>query len=246
MSLLLEICVESLEGARVAEAGGADRLELCADLVLGGTTPSLGMLRRVIAAVSIPVAVLVRPRAGDFHTNEAELEVMLEDIRVCGEEGAAAVVVGALLPDGAYDLEAMAAFREAAGDMEAVAHRAFDVARDPEQRLEELVRLGYARVLTSGGAARALDGAPLLAKLVRQAGDRITVLAGGGVREGDVRELVERTGVREVHASASALHDGPMSHRPAGPPMSAAQLPGEFERRITDPERVRAFRSLLG
>lgn len=242
---LLEICVDSLEGALAAASAGADRLEVCSDLIVGGTTPSMGLLRAVRAAVDIPLVALVRPRPGDFHHGDGELRVMEEDLQACLGEGIEGAAIGVLATDGTYDRQAMERLARAGEGLELVAHRAFDLARDPLDRLEELVQMGYRRVLTSGGEARALDGAPLLARLVQAAAGRIEVLAGGGVREEDVVELVQASGVSQVHASASRWNDGPMEWRPAGPPMSLDRMPGEHERRGTAPDRVQALRELL-
>ena len=197
--LVVEAAVESVAHARRAEADGADRLELCVSLSLGGLTPSAGLLRSVRAAVDLPIHVLVRPRPGDFIYTPDELAVMCADAREARRCGADALVVGCLTRDGVVDRPAMAALRQAAGTTPLVAHRAVDAAWDLAETIEAMADLGISRVLTSGGAPSAEQGLPLLSTLVGHWGERLTILAGGGVRAGNVRRIVEGSGVREVH-----------------------------------------------
>lgn len=202
MGTLLEICVDGPAGIAAAVAGGSDRIELCAGLELGGLTPSAGMIGRAVAT-GLPVHVLIRPRAGDFLVDDAELDVMLADISRALALGAAGVVVGALNRDGRLDGETLARFRDAARDRAAVLHRAIDLVPDPVAAIERVCTLGYDGVLSSGGAASAPAGAAMLALMVRAARGRLAVIAGAGVRPDNVAALVAATGVREVHASAS-------------------------------------------
>lgn len=205
----VEICLEDLAGVRVAEAAGADRLELCSALGDGGLTPSIGTVSAALRiAERLGVNVLVRQRAGDFVFDADELAAMVADIHAVralpNPHGLPlGFVVGALLPDGSVDVDATRQLVDACGDAPVTFHKAFDQVPDRAAALETLVDLGVARVLTSGGAASTLEGAAELAALVAQAGDRIAVLAGGGVRPSNVAELVRRTGVREVHLRAA-------------------------------------------
>jgi len=205
---VVEICLDDLAGVRRAEEAGADRIELCSALATGGLTPSIGTVAAALGlARRIGVNVLIRQRPGDFVVDDDELAAMVADIRaVRALERPAGValgfVVGALRPDGTVDADATRALVHACGDASVTFHKAFDQTPDRAAALEELIALGIGRVLTSGGAATALDGAAELADLVAQAGDRIAVLAGGGVRPANVADLVRRSGVREVHLRA--------------------------------------------
>jgi len=205
---VVEICLDDLAGVRRAEEAGADRIELCSALATGGLTPSIGTVAAALGlARRIGVNVLIRQRPGDFVVDDDELAAMVADIRaVRALERPAGValgfVVGALRPDGTVDADATRALVHACGDASVTFHKAFDQTPDRAAALEELIALGIGRVLTSGGAATALDGAAELADLVAQAGDRIAVLAGGGVRPANVANLVRRSGVREVHLRA--------------------------------------------
>jgi copper homeostasis protein len=198
--ILVEAAVETVAQARRAVADGASRLELCAALADGGVTPDVALVRAVRAAVAVPLHVLIRPRPGDFVYSSGEVRAMCESVRALRAAGADAVVVGALTVQGAVDVEALAAMAEAAGSTPLVGHRAVDTARDAEEAIEACVTAGLTRVLTSGGAATAADGAPVLKRLVTRFARRVTILAGGGVRAGNVQRLVAETGVREIHA----------------------------------------------
>lgn len=200
----LEICLEDVSGAAVAEAAGADRLEVCSALSEGGVTPSAGLLARVLASTTrVGVQVLIRPRAGDFVFGPAEAEVMLEDVRQLRFQSRVGFVLGALTPTGEVDVPLLEMLLDVCEDAPVTFHRAFDACRDREAALDTLIDLGVSRVLTSGGAASALEGVAELAELVERADGRIGVLAGGGVRPANVAELVRRTGVSEVHCRAA-------------------------------------------
>jgi len=199
---LLEVAANSAASAFAAQAGGAGRVELCASMDEGGVTPSHGTIVRARDGLTIPLYVLIRPRAGDFVYEAAELAVTLDDIAHCRSLGCDGVVVGALTPDGEVDRDACARFVAAAGGMGVTFHRAFDLVADQAATLEALIELGFERVLTSGGMPSAVAGAPLLSRLVAQAGARITVMPGGGIEPGNAAALRELTGARELHASA--------------------------------------------
>lgn len=195
MTMLVEAAVETLEGALAAAEGGADRIELCADLANGGTTPEIDLLRSVRSQLEIPVFVLIRPRAGDFVYTPAEHRTMLEQIGQAKDAGAHGIVSGSLTDHQTFDLV------EAAHPLPFTFHRAFDEYVDQATKLEQLIALGVDRVLTSGGAPTAAEGAGQIRRLVVQARDRITVLAGGGIDASNVFNLVLETEVREVHFS---------------------------------------------
>lgn len=239
--VLVEACVDSVESALAAERGGAGRLELCADLHDAGTTPSAGMIEACVARVSIPVFVIVRPRGGDFVVSAAELDVMRRDVRHARELGARGVVIGALTPAGAIDEAMVAALVEEARGLAVTFHRAFDQSRELGRSLETLIALGVGRVLTSGGAATALEGAGSIAALVRQGGARIAVMAGGGVRESHVGELVARTRVREVHVRGTRAVASATTFINERVRLRKPLAEDELAREETDERRIRAF-----
>ena len=197
----IEACVESLEAAVAAAEGGAHRLELCASLAVGGTTPSSELLAGCVSQLDIPVFVMVRPRGGDFHYSARDHSIMLDEIRRVKEAGAHGIVTGALLPGDTIDQTRVAELIAAARPLPVTFHRAFDECRDVEQALHAVIKLGAARILTSGQAATAPQGAAAIAKLVRLAAGRIGILAGGGINGDNVAALVQTSGVREVHLS---------------------------------------------
>ena len=181
-------------------AGGAGRIELCANLDVGGTTPSVALVARCVAALDIPVFAMVRPRGGSFDYSRDEADAMAHDLRAMTLAGAHGLVFGALTPDGRIDVALMRRLVDLARPLPVTCHKAIDAARDLPEALDALLALGVPRVLTSGGAPTAADGAAMIAGLVRQAGDALVVMAGGAVRADNVAALVRVTGVTEVHA----------------------------------------------
>lgn len=243
--MILEACVDSVESALAAQAGGAHRVELCEDLLEGGTTPSAGMIEVCRERLQIPVHVLIRPRGGDFVYSDVELEVMQRDIALVRRLGAQGVVIGALRPDGTVDVERTRAMLGVARPLSVTFHRAFDFTPDADAALDTLIALGVDRVLTSGQAPSARKGTRVLARLVARAGGRIGILAGGSVSEEDIAEIAQRSGVREVHVRATALLESPTSYRPQHLSLQKQPLPNEFDRAVTDPERIRRISDLL-
>lgn len=240
--ITVEVCVETVAGALAAEAAGADRLELCAGLALGGLTPGPGLLAEVLARVSIPVVVLCRPRRGDFTYDRDEGAALLRDVDAARAAGAAGVAVGVLTSSAEVDAAATGALVERAGPLDVCFHRAFDQVPDADAALETLVDLGVARVLTSGGEDDVVQGLDRLAHLAARAGERISILPGGGVTEHNAAALVRTTRVRELHLSAGRTV---ATGVPTRVPMEGARL-AEGELRATDPDRVRAVRAALG
>lgn len=239
--ILVEACVDSVASSLAAERGGARRLELCDALFDGGTTPSAGMIAACKAAVSIPVFVMIRPRGGGFVYSDAERDVMRRDVVVARELGADGVVIGGLRPDSTVDLALVRFLLEAAHELPVTFHRAFDFTPDLEASLELLADAGVQRVLSSGGAPTAVEGASILADLVRQAASRVVVMAGGGVREENVRSLVSVSGVREVHVRLIRLTHGgePPGRRGVRVRKPLPEDEGAWEE--TDEQRVRSF-----
>ena len=201
MTILVEAAVESLDAALAAAEGGAHRIELCADLAQGGTTPTVRLLRDCHSQVVIPIFVLVRPRAGDFVYTEAEHHTMLEQIHRAKDAGAHGIVTGTLTFAHEIAEDRSAELVDAALPWTVTFHRAFDACVELAAALEQLIRLGVERVLTSGGAPTAPEGAARISRLVIQAQRRIEILAGGGIDADNVARLVHETGVREVHFS---------------------------------------------
>lgn len=238
--VLVEACVESVESAVAAAAGGADRVELCDDLVEGGTTPSAGSIRLARERLDLGICVMIRPRGGDFLYTDLEFEIMRDDIAVAKRLGADGVVLGLLRADGRIDRERTARLVDDAAPLPVTFHRAFDVSRDPMESLETLVGMGVRRVLTSGQKASALEGVDLIRRLVDTAGDRITILAGGGLTADNAAQLVTATGVREVHVYAPGRYPSPMEYRNDTVPMGMDYRPEEYVRTVTDPARIRA------
>lgn len=196
----LEVCCGDLQSVRAAIEGGAHRVELCEALELDGLTPSEAMMESAIG-MGIPVQVLIRVREGDFVYNKDEICKMRNDIRLARKLGAAGVVIGALMPDGSIDEEAIRCMMDEAEGLSVTFHRAFDVCREPEEALEKIISLGCHRLLTSGQATTAEQGIPMLKKLVEQADGRIIIMPGAGVNPQNASRILEETGAIEIHGS---------------------------------------------
>jgi copper homeostasis protein len=198
--ILIEAATETLEDVLAAQRAGAGRIELCANLGVGGTTPSDELVRATLEETELPVFVMIRPRGGGFVYSDEEMEGMLRDIDRARSAGIAGIVTGVLTPDNLIDTDRTRRLVSAAGALPVTFHRAFDSTHSLPDSLEQLIQLGITRVLTSGGAPTALEGAPAISALVAQARGRIAIIAGGGVREHNVRELIALTGIREIHS----------------------------------------------
>ncbi len=238
--MLFEVCLQSVDDAIAAQAGGAQRVELCAALVEGGITPSLGTIRACKAAVDIDIMVMIRPRGGDFDYTEQEFAVMLEDIKVCREIGVAGVVFGLLDRNGEVARTRVQKLVEAAGELSVTFHRAFDVSLDPFAAMETLIDLGVSRILTSGQAATVPEGKEMLRQLVDQAAGRIGILPGCGITPDNVAELVAYLGVSEFHATAFGTLASAMEHQNPDVYMGIPGLP-EYERQVTTASEVKRF-----
>ncbi|HEV2973067.1 MAG TPA: copper homeostasis protein CutC [Pirellulales bacterium] len=199
---ILEVCLTSADEAEAAEVAGADRLELNAALALDGLTPSPGVLQSVLKATSLPIIAMVRPRPGGFCPGDADFAAMQTDAEWLCEAGVAGIAFGILHSDGSIDLQRCRRIRETvAGRVAVVFHRAFDTAPDPFVALEQLIDLGFTRVMTSGGAKTALGGADVICELIERARERIEILPAGGIAPANLRELMARTACRQVHGS---------------------------------------------
>lgn len=246
MAVLIEACVPSAESAVAAEAGGAGRVELCENLVEGGTTPSAGTIALTVERLAIPVMVMIRPRGGDFHYTALEREIMIRDIEVARSLGVQGCVFGALCADGSVDSGFTAALIAAARPLPVTFHRAFDVSRDPFEALDVLIDLGVDRVLTSGQRGTVPEGLPLIRKLVAHAAGRIGILPGGGVTAGNASAIVSVAGIEELHVYAARDFQSPMAHRNAAVPMGRAYEPDEYLRTEVDADGMRAIVQAAG
>lgn len=212
----LEIAANSLESALAAQAGGADRIELCENLGEGGTTPSFGMLSLAREQLRIPLHVLIRPRGGDFVYSPVEWEIMLRDIELCARIGVDGVVIGALDAEGSIDMAGCRALAAAAGGLHLTFHRAFDCVADRAVALEQAVELGCTRILTSGAADSALEGAGVIAADITRAQGRLALMAGAGINAGNVEQVAKASGAHQFHASCKAFVAGTGREGPAG------------------------------
>lgn len=234
-----EVCANSVESCLAAQKGGATRVELCAAIPEGGTTPSYGEIkvaRKMLTTTKLHV--IIRPRGGDFLYSEVEQLAMIEDIRMCKELGVDGVVIGCLLPDGSIDVELTKRLVVEAEDMSVTFHRAFDMCKDPIKGLEDIISTGCNRILTSGQENTAYDGIDLLRKLNELAGDRITILAGCGVKETNIKEISERTGIKEFHFSAREEIASGMTFKNNKVSMGGVVKIEEYSRSVTTAKRV--------
>lgn len=235
-AFLLEVCVDDLAGLEAAVAGGADRVELCSALALGGLTPSAGLME-IAATFDIPCHAMIRPRAGDFVFSEEEIEVMLGDIAAAQSAGLAGVVLGASLPDGRLDRFVLETLVKAANGLDLTLHRAFDLVPEIAEAVEIAVTLGFSRILTSGGSETALAGIQGLKATMAAAKDRIVVMPGAGISSDNVAAL-RKIGLHEIHASCSS----PMGIPPGRIAAFGFQSPAA---RRTDPAKVAALKDAL-
>ncbi len=241
MSPILEICCGSLASAIAAQEGGAHRVELCANLYEGGTTPSHGTLELAREKLGIEINVLVRPRGSDFVYDENEMDIIRRDVIKCKELGIDGVVIGFLTPEGEIDTEKTAEIVELARPMSVTFHRAFDMCKDPYAALDELIEIGVDRMLTSGQVNMAPDGVDLIAELVRKAGDRIIIMPGAGLEVENIAEFHAKVGAKEYHSTLWDKVESVMEFRMPGVFMGGLPEIPEFTWMQTDPERVMLF-----
>lgn len=236
--LEFEICVDSVESAVAAQSGGANRVELCDNLMEGGTTPSFGAIETARKLLSIKLHVIIRPRGGDFLYSDVEFEIMKRDIETAKQLEVDGVVIGILDADGNIDIARSKELTDLARPMSVTFHRAFDVCRDPLKAIDELAEIGIDRILTSGQESTAVEGIDLLADLVRHAGDRISIMACGGLKESNLKKVIAETGVCEVHFTAVCDIQSDMRFRNDRVFMGGSLRPPEYSRPITDADKV--------
>jgi copper homeostasis protein len=242
--ITLEICLESVDSVIAADRGGAQRVELCANLLEGGTTPSAGTIRAARENAKIAINVMIRPRGGDFLYTDTEFTSMQHDIRMAKGLGADGIVLGLLLPDGTVDVERTRHLVEMARPLPVTFHRAIDVSRDLLEALEDVISTGAARVLTSGGQPSVIDGAPVVAKMVQAAKDRIIVMPGCGIRPDNVLAILESTGASEVHIALEEKTPSGMQFLKAEIPMGGVEG-REYLRFVTLEKAVRNVVEIL-
>ena len=240
----LEICVDSVESAVAAERGGAQRVELCSDLLEGGITPSAGLIAEVRRRIGIGMFVMIRPRGGDFTYTEYEFEVMQKDIESVRELGADGIILGLLDEQAGVDVCRTRRLVELARPLPVTFHRAIDMTPDPKASLGDVLETGASRVLTSGGAAKVTEGLSAVACMVKAAGDRIAVMAGGGITPQTIVRVAEATGATEFHASLRSAAPSPVIYRRQGVQMGETH-DREYVRFVVEEESVRALASAL-
>ena len=241
---LLECATDSVESALAAAKGGADRLELCANLIIGGTTPTLALYDEVRSHSDIPLFILIRPRFGDFVYSDYEANVICREIEMFQKAGAEGVVIGSLNKDGSLNAEHMKRFIDSAKDMSITLHRAFDMCADPFATLQQAKELGVNTILTSGQAPSSLEGIELYEKLIEKANGEISILAGGGIKASTIEKLLEQTSLTAFHMSGKIVVESGMEFRN---PTVSMGLPGisEYNIWLTDENNVREARRVL-
>lgn len=245
MSTLLEICCGSIDDALQAQEGGADRVELCSALFLGGLTPSLGTLQHARQNLRIPIIAMVRPRGGGFCYTDAEFDTMLRDAEAFVANGANGIVFGILDESGNIDLKRTRRLREIAGAKQSVFHRAFDVTPDPFRAVDQLAELGITRILTSGQQDSVPEGLDLIRRLVEYAGDRIEILPGGGIKPHNVADVIAQTGCKQIHLTAFKTVADRSTHANPAVTFGGALYPPEDRFHMTDSGLVRQIAGKL-
>lgn len=241
---ILEACVDSVESALAAAEGGATRLELCSNLIIGGTTPSPWLFKEIRKHTDIRIHALIRPRFGDFCYTDSEFAIIKQAVADFRELGAEGVVIGVLKPDGTLNMEQMKELMDAAGDMSVTLHRAFDVCVDPYETMEQAIELGIDTILTSGQKNVCTEGADLLRDLVEKSKGRITIQVGSGVSEEVIQKMYPLTNATAYHMSGKVTLDSVMEYRKEGVNMGLPTL-SEFEVWRTDAEKIKAAKKVL-
>ncbi len=239
--MIFETCVNSIAGVRAAKAAGADRVELCADLLEGGITPSRGMIRQARTIAGVGLNVMIRPRGGDFLFDDDEFSTMRSDIETAKAEGADGVVIGLLSEAGEIDATRTRELIALARPLSVTFHRAFDMTPAPFPALETLIELGVDRMLTSGQEASVLEGLPLIVELMNRAGDRIVVMPGGGITERNVDRVVAAASPREIHFAALEPAPSAMRFRRPHVFMGGELRPPEYDRLDTSAASLRSI-----
>lgn len=241
---ILEACVDSIASAQAALAGGANRIELCANLIIGGTTPSPVLFEALRKCCQQPIHVLIRPRFGDFCYQDSEFAIIKQEVELFRQLGAEGVVFGVLLPDGRLDMKRMAQLCQEAGPLAKTLHRAFDLCENPFLALEQAIELGMNTILTSGQQSSALLGKDLLKELQKAAGNRIEILAGAGINGEAISQLLPYTAISSYHMSGSVIKDSPMQYRQATVSMGLPSV-SEYQIWESSTEKFQAAQRVL-
>ncbi len=237
MSVLVEVCVDSLESLEIAVGAGAGRIELCSSLDLGGLTPSFGLMKQAATLSTVPVYAMIRARQGDFLFSEYDKQQMLMDIEAAKQSGIDGVVIGALLANGEVDMAFCQQAVDTANGMGVTFHRAIDHCKDPIAALEQITQLGVERVLTSGGASTAESGLEVIAQMVKNSNGRVSIMPGAGVNAGNAHLFVEQCGVTEVHLSGKSSRSTQMTYRNPNAFMGSSEV-DDFDIPVTSAEKV--------
>ncbi len=245
MAFLLEVCANSVASAIAAEKGGAKRVELCAGISEGGTTPSIGEIKAARKHLNIDIHVIIRPRGGDFLYSSLELDIMKQDILACKQFGIDGVVFGLLHPDGSIDKVLNKELVELAYPMKTTFHRAFDMCKDPYKSLEDIIELGFDILLTSGMKNKAIDGVDIIKELILKANNRIVIMPGSGIDEAKIKDIAQKTGATNFHVSVRKKVDGSMEFRKHDINMGSVSDISEYETKITDEFRVKRIVDIL-
>ncbi|MEQ8425126.1 MAG: copper homeostasis protein CutC [Cyclobacteriaceae bacterium] len=242
--MICEVVAYNIDSALRAQEGGADRIELCDNPSEGGTTPSHAMIEQARQNISMDLYVMLRPRGGDFCYSNYEFHIMKRDLYQCQKLSVDGIVIGILKEDGTFDKKRCQELIRIARPLKVTCHSAFDMTRDPLEALEDCIEIGFDRILTSGQKAKAIDGVDLIGDLVKKANGRIAIMAGSGVNEDTVSQIVKKTKVAEIHFSAVTFKDSAMQFRNGNISAMGQAFGDEYKLRTVDPERVRMIRSL--
>ena len=245
MKRLLEICIDTVESGITAERAGADRVELCDNLLEGGTTPGAGTIRVAVRELSIPVFVMIRPRGGDFLYSGLEYRIMKEEIAIARDEGAAGIVLGMLTPDGSVDIARTRELVELAAPLPVTFHRAFDMTPDPFRALGEVIQTGAARLLTSGQKSYVYESTSLVRELIKEAGSRIIIMPGSGINENNIASVMHATGATEVHLTGRKSIKSRMRFRRDELLMTASAAIPHYSVKVADENRIRRIREII-
>lgn len=243
--MIIEVCVDSVQSAIAAQKGGADRVELCDNLCAGGTTPSAASIELCCKYLDIDINVIIRPRRGDFCYSKLEFEIMKRDIEIAKKLGAKGIVVGILKPNGEIDVERMKEIINVSRPLSITFHRAFDMTSDPFKAFDTLIELKVDRILTSGRMSKAVEGTDLIKELVKRAEDKIIIMPGGGINKDNVKDLLCKTGVNEVHLSAKKKVDSIMNYRNEVVSMGGNIQLSEYENYLVDEKIIRDIKNMF-
>jgi copper homeostasis protein len=245
MKYKLEICVDNVESAIEAQNAGADRIELCNNLMEGGTTPGFGTISSARNNLTIGLHVIIRPRGGDFLYSRLDYDIMRRDIEFCGECGVDGIVLGILLPDGTIDIDRTVKLTELARPMSVTFHRAYDMCKDPFKGLEDVMATGADRLLTSGQKNSAEEGVGLINQLIKLAGKRVIIMPGSGINSSNITHIAVATGANEFHLTGRKVIESEMIYRKESISMGGTSGIPEFSRKVADPDMIRSIISNL-